>query len=121
MAVYYASKAYVLSLTEALNRELRGTGVHATALCPGPVKTGFHEIARFDQTIRLITWLPLATPQEVARAGYAGFQGRKRVVIPGFIPWFLAKAAGITPRPLMLFIAETLQKSRAPVGAADPA
>lgn len=83
MAVYYASKAYVLSFSEALHEELRGRGVRVTALCPGPVPSGFQARAGLraggvgDQGI-------LALPaRRVAEIGYAGFMRGRRVVVAG--------------------------------------
>ncbi len=111
MAGYYASKAYVLSFTEALNHELRPTGAHATALCPGPVATGFQERAAFDKSMRL-TALPMETAQSVAQAGYDGFAAKKAVVIPGAMNQVLARSAAFTPRLLLLSAIENLQKKR---------
>ena len=85
MAVYYASKAYVLSFTHALAEELRETGVTATALCPGPTTTGFQAraglrgVPLFTRSILLS-----GTAAEVAAAGYRGMMAGKREVIPGF-------------------------------------
>jgi short-subunit dehydrogenase len=81
MAVYYASKAYVLSFTQALHQELGGQGVRVTALCPGPVLTEFQVRAGFkpgfDSAILNVS------PAEVARQGYEGLIANKRVVLPG--------------------------------------
>ncbi|SHK71166.1 hypothetical protein SAMN05444159_3988 [Bradyrhizobium lablabi] len=81
MAVYYASKAYVLSFTEALRGELAGRGVRVTALCPGPVPTEFQERAGFqpgfDSTILNVS------ASEVAKAGYRGLMADRRIVLPG--------------------------------------
>lgn len=83
MAVYYATKAYVLSFSEAIANELKGTGVTATALCPGPTRTGFQETAGIQQT-RLIHSGIIMDAQQVARIGYRGLLQGKTVVIPGF-------------------------------------
>jgi short-subunit dehydrogenase len=81
MAVYYASKAYVLSFTEALRGELAGSGVRVTALCPGPVPSEFQERAGFrpgfDSAILNVS------ASEVAKAGYRGLMADKRIVLPG--------------------------------------
>lgn len=88
MAVYYASKAYVLSFSEALNEELRGTGVHVTALCPGPVQTGFQDRAKMQDSRLIAGKNPLLAPMmdadTVAREGLqAMFAGQAvRVVGP---------------------------------------
>lgn len=110
MAVYYASKAYVLSFTEALNHELRGTGVHATCLCPGPVDTGFQAAADFDASMRLTKVAPMMTAAAVAQAGFDGFQKRRAVVIPGASNVVMARSAAFTPRPVLLRVVEALQR-----------
>jgi len=81
MAVYFASKAYVLSFTEALHREFKDHGIKVTALCPGPVPTEFQERAgmRLDRAQQRFA-LP---PDEVAQIGYDGFMRGKRVVVAG--------------------------------------
>ena len=81
MAVYYASKAFVLSFSEALHRELSGRGIRVTALCPGPVPTEFQARSgmRLSGSMTPIT-LP---PDRVAEIGYRGFMRGKRVVIAG--------------------------------------
>jgi short-subunit dehydrogenase len=82
MAVYYASKAYVLSLTEALRAELGPRGVRVTALCPGPVPTEFQARAGFKPGFdSAVLDVP---PADVARAAYRGLMGNKRAVLPGF-------------------------------------
>ena len=111
MAVYYASKAYVLSFSEALNRELKGSGAHATALCPGPVQTGFQARAEFDASMGLMA-LPSLSATAVARAGFEGFKRRQAVVIPGASNFIMAKSAAFTPRSVLLTVVETLQKKR---------
>ncbi len=112
MAVYYASKAYVLSFTEALNQELRGTGLNATALCPGPVLTGFQQRAAFDDTMQLTKMLRPMPADVVAEAGYRGFQARRPVVIPGASNAIPARLAGFVPRGVLLNIVEQMQKKR---------
>lgn len=114
MAVYYAAKAYVLSFSEALNRELKGTGVHVTTLCPGPVLTGFQARADFDETIRLLKALRPMTAEAVARAGFRAFKSRKPVVIPGSANFLMAKSAALTPRPVLLSMVDLMQKKGAP-------
>lgn len=111
MAVYYATKAFVLSFTEALNRELKDTGVHATALCPGPVETGFQARAEFDASMGL-TKLPMQSAEQVAKAGYNAFRHRQAVVIPGAMNFLMAKSAALAPRGMLLPMVEGLQKKR---------
>jgi short-subunit dehydrogenase len=111
MAVYYASKAFVLSLSEAMNREFRGSGAHVTALCPGPVRTGFQERATFDDSMGLMA-LPMQTADQVARAAFLGFRRRKAVVIPGLVNVVMARSAPFAPRGVLLSVVENLQKKR---------
>jgi len=81
MAVYYAGKAYVLSLTEAIHHEMKGKGVKVTALCPGPTATEFFEVAESAGS----TLAKMATdPVAVVRAGLRGLHRNKAIVIPGF-------------------------------------
>lgn len=81
MAVYYASKAYVLSFSEAMRRELAPRGVRVTVVCPGPVLTEFQARAGFrpgfDSAVLKVS------PAEVARQGYLGLMANKRAVLPG--------------------------------------
>lgn len=83
LAVYYASKAYVLSFSEALHQELSRHGIRVTALCPGPVATEFQARAglRAERSQSALMSLPA---ERVARIGYHGFIRGKRVVVPGF-------------------------------------
>lgn len=102
MAVYYASKAYVLSFTEALHRELSSRGVRVTALCPGPVPTEFQARAGLPKDGRL--GLLTLSADQVARIGYDALMRGKRVVIAGIgnrIAMFLLQFA---PKPLVLAI-----------------
>jgi hypothetical protein len=103
-AGYGASKAFVLSYTRALNAELHGTGVTVTALCPGPVKTGFIEAGGFDaeaaeSSLPKVMWLPAA---DVARAAIDGLDHGRPVVIPGAVNKLAAYGGHLTPRRLLL-------------------
>src|SRR5947208_1315720 len=80
MAVYYASKAYVLSFSEALANELKGTGVAVTALAPGPTRSGFQERGKLEDA-RLLRGA-LADAASVALAAYRGLMAGKSLVIP---------------------------------------
>ena len=111
MAVYYASKAYVLSFTEALAEELDGTGVTATALCPGPTVTEFQKHAGLEDT-PLFTGRLVSEAATVARAGYDGAMKGKRVVVPGLANRVLGFAARIGPRRLSTRVARKLQEKR---------
>lgn len=111
MAVYYASKAYVLSLSEALSEELRGTGVTVTALCPGPVPTGFQDRAKMNG-FRLMKSVPLMSAAATAKAGYRAFQRGKRVKVAGAVNRLMTLLSPLTPRPILLRIARKLQSER---------
>lgn len=108
MAVYFATKAYVRSLSEALNEELRGTGVHVMALCPGPVLTGFQAAADVPTGTKLFTAIPMLTSEDVARRGHRAFFQLRRTYIPDWPSWILAQLATIGPRWLVLRIVRYL-------------
>ena len=111
MAVYYASKAYVLSFSEALSEELRGSGVSVTCLAPGPTASGFQARAGVEKT-RLVKRFRIATSESVARAGYAGMHAGKRLVVPGLMNRAIAFAPRLVPRSMLLRISKkTLEKS----------
>jgi uncharacterized protein len=110
-AVYYASKAYVLSFSEAIAAETAGEGVRITALAPGPVNTGFH--ARMGAEHALYRYLVAPSSAEgVARAGYNGFALGLRVVVPGLLNPFLALAMRILPHRIVIPIVGVLLKQR---------
>lgn len=100
MAVYYASKAYVLSFSEALANELEGTGVTVTVLCPGPTGTEFQKRAGMSEN-RLFTAVKPMTAARAARKGYLAMQRGQIVAIPGLINKALAGAVRIVPRELL--------------------
>jgi short-subunit dehydrogenase len=111
MAVYYATKAYVLSFSEALANETAGTGVTVTALCPGPTITEFQKEAGLEAT-RLFHSPLVMKASDVARAGYEGMMRGKRVVIPGIGNLALVEVQRITPRRVVTAIARRIQESR---------
>ena len=112
MAVYYASKAYVLSFSESLAEEVRGTGVSVTTLCPGPTKTGFEDRAGAGPS-RLFDY-GTADPAKVARAGYDGLMAGKTVVVPGFTNRVTTWLPRLAPRRLTAAIMKRVQ---APTGS----
>lgn len=111
MAVYYATKAYVLSFTEALAEELAGTGVTATALTPGPTDTEFQGRAGVADTL-LFRGPFVLDPATVARIGWEGAKRGKRVVIPGLANRILAQSTRIVPRKLATRLARRVQEKR---------
>lgn len=111
MAIYYATKAYVLSFSEALSAELAPMGVSVTALCPGPVPTGFQARARFRADMSMMKLGAVSSP-EVARAAYAGMMARKRVVMPGLMTKVTAWSSPFTPKSLSLALVSALQLRR---------
>lgn len=96
MAVYFATKAYVLSLTEALAEEVRGTGVRVTCLCPGPTATEFGTVSGVDKT--LLFRLGTMDARTVARHGIRALRRGRTIVIPGWISWLVAFSVRFTPR-----------------------
>jgi len=111
MAIYYATKAYVLSFSEALAEELRGTGVTVTALCPGPTATGFGSVAGMDET-RLFTLMKPMSSAEVAKIGYEAMKHGRRVVVTGMMNRLLVQSIRISPRRMVTTIVRKLQESR---------
>ena len=111
MAVYYATKAYVLSFSEALANELAGTGVTVTALCPGPTITEFQKQSGMGETLLFHSPLVMKA-SEVARAGYEGMMRGKTLVIPGLANLALVEALRVTPRRIVTAIARRIQETR---------
>lgn len=111
MAVYYASKAYVLSLSEALSNETSGTGVTVTCLCPGPTETGFQDRANLRES-RLFTVLGVAGAADVARAGYDGMMAGDPIVIPGLMNRAGVQALRVAPRALVRRVIRMIQGQR---------
>lgn len=104
MAVYFASKAYVLSFSEALHRELKRRGVKVTVLCPGPVPTEFQARAgiRNDKARSVLS----LSAERVARIGYRGFMRGKRVVVAGLTNQIAVLLMRVTPNALILAITD---------------
>ena len=105
MAVYYATKAYVLSFSEAVAMELKGTGVTITTLCPGPTHTGFQKHADMEATRLFHSPLVMDAP-EVARIGYRAMMRGKRVVVAGALNRLLAVGTRLVPRAVSARIVE---------------
>ncbi|MGA2353472.1 MAG: SDR family oxidoreductase [Terriglobales bacterium] len=108
MAVYYATKAYVLHLSEAIANELQGSGVTVTCLCPGPTATEFQERANIKH-IRLATYGAMDA-RTVAEDGYRALMVGKPVVISGFKNWLIAQSVRFAPRRMVTAVARKLQE-----------
>lgn len=106
-AVYCATKAYVLSFTEALAEEVRGSGVRVSCLAPGPTSTGF--AARADMTGAKAFRIGVMGAGPVARAGYDGLRHGKTLVVPGVVNQLLALSVRFAPRTLITRVSGYLQ------------
>jgi short-subunit dehydrogenase len=98
LAVYAATKAYVTSLTEALHEEMRGTGVHVSALCPGLTKTEFQQrsnTSEYEATFPDFAWTSV---ESVASAGLDGVAKNRAIVVPGYLYKGLVTTSGFVPR-----------------------
>ncbi|MBA3467718.1 MAG: SDR family oxidoreductase [Gemmatimonadaceae bacterium] len=111
MAVYYATKAYVVSFSEAIAEELRDTGVTVSALCPGPTKTGFADAAEMGNS-RLFTAFGVADAADVAEYGYESLMRGKRLAIHGLRNKIVAQSNRFAPRALSARLARMAQESR---------
>lgn len=110
MAAYFASKAYVLSLGEALAYELRGTGVSVTVLCPGATATNFFTAAGNDNSIMARHLRQMMPAEDVARLGYLGLAAGRRVVITGRMNWLVAQAGRFMPHRITLPVTDWLMR-----------
>jgi hypothetical protein len=109
MAVYYASKAYVQSFSEAITSELKGTGVSVTTLCPGPTKSGFQKEVGSENS-NLAKYKLLSSSEEVAKDGYKALQGGKEIEIPGLLYSSLFNTSKVIPRKAKTKIIKKLQE-----------
>jgi short-subunit dehydrogenase len=107
MAVYFATKSYVLSFSEALHEELKPHGVRVTALCPGPTKTEFGEVAGFGENSAFDRMA--ADAASVVRAGLKGMDRNRALVVPGLLNKVGASSTRFVPRPLVRKIAGALK------------
>jgi uncharacterized protein len=111
MAVYYATKAYVNSFSEALSSELNGTGVTVTVLCPGPVATEFAAVAGMQAT-RAFSAGQAMGARPVAEAGLRAMKAGRRMVVPGLQNRLMLFAERFTPRWLVLLAVKWMMSSR---------
>jgi short-subunit dehydrogenase len=113
MAVYFATKAYVLSFGEAIGYELHGTGVTVTVLCPGATTTNFQQVAKMSD----LPFLSSSGPQvmsaaAVARLGYRGLKTGQRVIITGLLNRIIALGGRFAPHPISLPVTKALMSRR---------
>ena len=110
MAVYYATKAYVLSFSEAIAAEVTGSGITVTTLCPGPTATDFHHRAKIENTpLFKANTMSSAT---VAKIGYRGMLKGRRIVVPGMRNKLMVMSVRISPRRLVTAVTRKLNSSR---------
>ena len=109
MAVYYASKAFVQSFSEAITNELKGTGVTVTTLCPGPTRTGFQKEVGSEGS-KLSKLKMLSSPKKVAKDGYRALQAGKEVEVPGLLNASLINTSKVIPRKAKIQIVSKLQE-----------
>lgn len=110
MAVYFATKAFVLSYTEALDCELRSQGVRATALCPGNTATAFHAVAHTSRA-KWMHRLVSSQPRQVARAGLQGVLTNQTVVVPGVLNYLMVNAGRLLPRAWVVNLSQRVLKT----------
>jgi short-subunit dehydrogenase len=111
MAIYYATKAFVLSFSEAIGNELEGTDVTVTALCPGPTATGFQDRGKMENS-NLVKGKKIMDARAVAEAGYRAMMSGKPFVIPGVKNKLLAQSVRFSPRSMVTKIVRKMQEPR---------
>ena len=108
MAVYYATKAYVLSFSEAIDNEVRDKSVTVTALCPGVTESGFQAAAAMEESA-LVKGKKLPTAKEVAVYGYRSMMQGKTVAIHGFMNYIMANSVRFLPRAMVVKVTRKIQ------------
>ncbi len=108
MAVYYATKAYVLSFSEAINNEVSNKGVTVTTLCPGPTESGFQSAAAMEESA-LVKGKKLPTSKQVADYGYQSMMSGKTVAIHGLMNYLMANSVRFFPRSIVVKITRMMQ------------
>jgi short-subunit dehydrogenase len=111
MAVYFASKAYVLSFSEAIANELEGTGVTVTTLCPGPTASEFQKAAAMEES-KISHVNRMMTTETVAKIGYDSLMANKTIVIPGLRNKILAKSINFAPRKIVTKVVRNMHELR---------
>lgn len=109
MAVYYATKSYVLFFSEALHNELQDTGVSVTCLCPGPTESGFQKVAALEES-KLVKGKKLPASKDVALFGYHAMMKNKMTVIHGLKNRLLATSIRFAPRKIVLWMVRKIQE-----------
>lgn len=112
MSVYYATKAYVLSFSEALTNELADHGILVSVLCPGPTNTEFEKRANLQQSN--LFRRNVMNPEEVARIAFRQFMKGKTMIVPGATNWILVRSTRFLPRKVVTGIVRRIQSERAP-------
>lgn len=107
MAVYFATKAFVLSFSEALHEELKGYGVHVSCLCPGPTRTEFGDVAGFKGN-GIFDRIAMESP-EVVRLGISGLEKNRAVVVAGLVNKIVAASTRFAPRSVARRIAGAIK------------
>jgi uncharacterized protein len=111
LAVYAATKAYVTSLSESLHEEVRGTGVHVTALCPGLTRTEFQQVSNtesYQTRVPSFAWMSAA---DVAKEGLSDVARGKALSVPGAIYKSLVAASSVTPRGITRMLSRMVQRT----------
>lgn len=111
MAVYFATKAYILSFSEAIANELEGTGVTVTVLCPGSTASGFHERSGMADS-KLLKGKRMMDARTVAEVGFRALMKGQTIVIPGLLNTILAKSVRFVPRNLVTKIVRNMQEDK---------
>jgi short-subunit dehydrogenase len=111
MAIYFATKSYILSFSEAIANELEGTGVNVTVLCPGPTHSAFHQRTGMAE-IQAAHKTKMMDAATVAKIGYQGLMANKAVVIPGWKNQLLATIVRFVPRTLVTKFVRSSQESQ---------
>lgn len=112
MSVYYATKAYVLSFSEALANELKETNIQISVLCPGPTLTGFQATAKIDDSSKIFNSKIAADSQSVAQAGFTGLMNNDVLIIPGVVNKIGVCSVKFLPRKLVTNITRWLQEKK---------
>jgi short-subunit dehydrogenase len=111
MSIYFATKAFVLSFSQAIDEELRDSGVTVTCLCPGATATEFAGTAGITNS-RLFTQIGVADAEDIARYGYSAMMSGKRIAIPGLRNKLMVQVERITPRAVVTRLARKIQENR---------